>query len=108
MTKLLVFAWACCLFSSGCGLGSQTDIDAPAVSIVSPAAGLVRGIVAITAAAEDAFGIASVRFLVDGTVLLEDLEAPYTANWDTTSLPNGVVHTLTAEAVDRSGNKWQR
>jgi hypothetical protein len=48
--------------------------------------------------------VTGVRLLADGTqVGAEDAVAPYSINWDTTSVPDG-SHTLTAIARDAAGN----
>lgn len=91
----------------GMGCSSPTDAadtDFPLIVITSPKAdSTVSGLVLFSAQALDAHGIAKVRFLVDGSLLLEDLSEPYAANWNTIGAGNG-PHSLRAEAVDLSGN----
>jgi hypothetical protein len=79
------------------------DGEAPTVQITAPAAGDVSGTVTIEATAADNIGVTEVRFLADGELIGTDATAPYTADWDTTAVSNGDV-SLTAEAVDASGN----
>ena len=61
----------------------STDPSAPTVAITFPANNAqVGGSVTITADADDDFGVAGVRFFVDGLAVgPEDVEAPYAANW---------------------------
>ena len=64
----------------------------------------VEGTIPVSANATDNVGVVGVRFLLDGQPLgQEDLTAPFSINWDTTTVPNG-THTLTAEARDSAGN----
>ena len=52
----------------------------------------------------DNVGIASVQFTFNGVALgPTDTAAPYTIDWDTTNVANG-VHTLGAVAYDATGN----
>ena len=82
-----------------------SDPTAPSVAITSPTNDeVVSGNRTVTADATDDVGVAGVQFYVDGNPLgPEDTTAPYAANWDTRSSPNG-AHTLTARARD-AGNK---
>jgi len=79
------------------------DGEAPTVQVTAPAAGDVSGTVTIEAAADDNVGVTEVRFLADGELIGSDSSAPYSIDWDTTTVSNGDV-TLTAEAVDARGN----
>lgn len=64
----------------------------------------VQGTIPVTANATDNVGVVGVQFYLDGSPLgQEDLAAPYSVNWDTTTVPNG-TYTLTAEARDAAGN----
>jgi hypothetical protein len=82
------------------------DTTAPAVSIASHANGsLLSGSVTLRANATDNVGVAGVQFRVDGVNIgAEDLSSPYTAVWNTRSVPNG-FHVLTAVARDGAGNQ---
>lgn len=74
----------------------------PAVSITAPVANAtVSGTTqAVSAEASDAQGIKSVQFKLDGANLgAADTAAPYTVNWDTTTVANG-THNLTAVATN--------
>jgi hypothetical protein len=84
------------------------DVTPPSVSIDSPAdAADVTGTIAITATATDNIGVVGVQFELDGVpVGAEDLAAPYSITWPSSSTTNG-VHTLTAVARDAEGNQGQ-
>lgn len=77
----------------------------PTVSITSPTSGAtVSGTVVVTASASDNTGVANVQFQVDGTNTgAADIASPYSYSLNTTALSNG-SHSLTAVAVDTSGN----
>ena len=74
----------------------------PIVSLASPGSP-VSGTVTLTATASDNQGVVEVRFLLDGALIGTDTAAPYSFDWDTTTVTNGDV-TLTAEAEDATGN----
>ncbi len=78
------------------------DTTAPTVKITSPATGdKVYGAVSVSADATDGDQVSSVTFRADGKLIGTDTTAPYTADWSTTDVGD---HTLTATAVDPSGN----
>ncbi len=87
-----------------CGFGDVTDGFAPFITITSPVEAEVANVVSFSANVIDETGVAKVTFLVDGAVLADDLEEPYTTSWDTTLLEDG-VHLLQVKAEDLSGNK---
>ncbi len=75
---------------------------APTVQITSPQAGAtVSGTVAITAAADDDKGVASVKFTIDGGSAVVDTNGSngWSAQWNTTVFSNG-SHTVAAMATD--------
>jgi parallel beta-helix repeat protein len=75
----------------------------PGVYLSSPINGSVlSGTVPVTAAAADVASITKVVFSVDGTPVDTAAKSPYTYNWKTTSVTNG-VHTLKAEAYNSKG-----
>jgi hypothetical protein len=86
-------------------VAAPTDTTPPSVSITAPAAGsTVSGTVSVSANATDAGGIAGVQFRLDGVNLgAEDLTAPYSVTWNTTTATAG-SHTLAAQARDTAGN----
>lgn len=86
--------------------GVTIDSIAPTVSIAAPTASAVAGgtIVPVTATAADNVGVVSVQFRLDGVNLgALDTTAPFSVNWDTTTVTNG-VHTLAAIAKDAATN----
>jgi len=78
------------------------DDQAPTVDLTSPASP-VSGTVTLEATATDDQGVVEVRFLVNGVLINSDVSAPYSIDWDTTTVADGQV-TLTAEAEDAAGN----
>jgi len=78
------------------------DQQAPTVTLTSPGA-TVSGTVTLEADASDDIGVVEVRFLAGGSLVGTDTTAPYSVDWDTTSVADGDV-TLTAEAEDAAGN----
>ena len=82
------------------------DTTAPTVSLTSPANGAtVSGTsVTVSATASDNIGIAGVQFKLDGVNYGgEDTTAPYSVNFNSTTVSNG-SHALTAVARDTAGN----
>ena len=81
------------------------DLAPPTVTVASPSAGTtVSGAVSVTATAADDIGVTSVQFLLDGAPLgVADTEAPYEAEWVTTTAANG-AHTVSAVAHDAAGH----
>lgn len=80
------------------------DLLAPTVSLTSPSDyTTVAGSVSISAAASDNVGVAKVEIFLDDVLLAATNIAPYSYNWDTKSVANG-VHTVTAKAYDAMGN----
>ena len=78
------------------------DDQAPMVSLVSPGSP-VSGTIVLMADASDDQGVAEVRFFADGVLVGLDGTAPYSAEWDTTTVMNGDI-LLSAEAEDLAGN----
>ena len=77
-------------------------IGATSISLTAPADGsTVNGTVALTASVSGATPD-HVGFLVDGTSVGTALSAPWSVNWDSTSVPDG-QHTIVARAFDGSG-----
>ena len=79
------------------------DVTPPTVALTAPAAGTVSGTVAVTATAADNVGVTQVEFFAGATSLGTDATAPYSVNWNTTTVADGAV-TLTAVAHDAAGN----
>ncbi len=81
------------------------DTAAPTVAISNPASGsTLSGTNTVSANASDNVEVRGVQFKLDGSDLGgEDIQAPHSASWDTTSVADG-NHTLTAVARDAAGN----
>lgn len=89
---------------SDMNIGNATDTEAPTVAVTAPVAGNVSGTVNVTATAADNVGVSGVQFQLDGVNLgAEDIAAPYSVSWNTTTATNG-NHNLTARARDAAGN----
>ncbi len=81
------------------------DTTAPTVTLTAPvASATLTGNVSLTATAADQSGVASVDFLVDGSVIASSTVAPYSASWSSTSVANG-AHAVAAQATDVVGNR---
>ena len=92
------FAFLLPLLLTACGGGGSdappptppVDSTPPTVSAVTvPAGSSVNRIVSLSATASDAGGISEVRFLVDGAQVGSDTTAPYTFDWDTSTVADG-------------------
>lgn len=81
------------------------DNTPPAVELTAPANGAtVSGLVTLSAtASDDDSGVDSVSFLVDGATIGNDTTAPFTLDWDSSTVADG-SHNLTAIARDKAGN----
>jgi hypothetical protein len=80
------------------------DPNGPTAAITTPSGGAtVRGAVAVTANATDAWGVAKVELLVDGAVVGVDTAAPYAFSWNAWSHADGNA-TLQVRAYDGDGN----
>lgn len=78
----------------------------PTVAVSKPTAGVqVSGAaVSLAAHASDDRRIENVEFFVDGNLVGTDASAPFSTNWNSTSVPNG-PHNVTARATDDAGNQ---
>jgi Bacterial Ig domain len=83
-----------------------SDPTPPTVSITSPTAGNVSGVVTISASANDNVGVARVDFYIKGALVGSDSTAPYQYSWNTTSVSNGAA-SIYAKAFDAAGNSAQ-
>jgi len=81
------------------------DVTPPTVSITNPVPSqIVGGTLLLAANANDNYGVAGVRFLVDGQpVGTEILIPPFTYAWSSLVVSNG-LHTVAATARDNAGN----
>ncbi len=82
----------------------SSDVTAPSVTISSPVSGITAsGILSITARAYDDVAITKVESYIDGVLFGTDTTDPYSFDWNTTRLPNG-LHSLMARAYDAAGH----
>lgn len=63
----------------------------------------ISGTVALTATATDDVGVTLVRWRVGGNVVGTDASAPFSLDWDSTTVADGPV-TVDAQALDAAGN----
>lgn len=84
----------------------DNDVTVPTVVVTAPAAGAtISDTVTVSASATDNVGVVGVQFFVDGVALgVEDLLAPYSVAWNTTTVTTG-SHSLSAVARDAAGNR---
>jgi hypothetical protein len=85
---------------------AAADRTPPLVTLTAPAAGYVRGTVTLAGHATDDLQVGSAQITADGTPLATFAASPFTAAWDTTSLPDG-AHILKATALDSAGNRGE-
>ena len=86
------------------GSPGSADTTPPSVALTAPADGAtVGGNVSLAATASDNGAVDHVDFLVNGNTVGSDSTAPYSASWNSASLPDGQA-TITARAVDTAGN----
>ncbi|MGZ6005541.1 MAG: galactose oxidase-like domain-containing protein [Candidatus Saccharimonadales bacterium] len=88
------------------GIDSVPNSVPPSVSITAPSSGsTVTGKITLSATASDDVSVPSVQFQIDSANFGAPIAAaPYDLSWDTQLSSNG-THTLTAIAIDGSGNK---
>jgi hypothetical protein len=84
--------------------GWTIDVTAPTSALTAPANGAtLTGNSILSATASDNLAVATVDFLVDGSVVATDTTSPYSVTWNSASLADG-QHSLTARATDTAGN----
>ncbi len=78
----------------------------PQTALTNPLYGVtLSGSSALTATATESASIANVQFAVDGNPVGSPVtNPPYSLNWDSTSVVNG-VHNIVATATDAAGNQ---
>ncbi|WP_265303018.1 Ig-like domain-containing protein [Verminephrobacter eiseniae] len=75
----------------------------PVVALTNPAAGSVIGqSIAVQASASDGSSIAQVQFFVDDALVATRSSSPYSYQWDTQALAEG-LHSVKAVATDQAG-----
>jgi len=83
----------------------ELDTAPPSVTMTGPADGtIVNGTVALSADATDDVAVDRVEFLVNGSVVDTDSDAPYSVEWDSSSVADGPA-TIAARAFDTSSNQ---
>ncbi|WP_375772088.1 S8 family serine peptidase [Archangium gephyra] len=86
------------------GGGGGGDTTAPSTSITAPAGGsTVSGTTTVSANASDNVGVSKVEFYLGSSLLGSDTTAPYSFDWNTSSVANG-GYSLTTKAYDAAGN----
>lgn len=83
---------------------SNEDIEAPTVTITSPAGGTVSGVVPIDVSATDDVGVTRVELYINGELVGTETSEPFAFSWDSTTIPDGTV-TLVAYAYDGAENE---
>lgn len=90
--------------SENVGIGSTTPINDPFIIITNPQNGAqVSGVVSVETEASSSAGVQIVDFWLDSAPIASDSAYPFAVSWDTTSLPAGSWHTLTAIVYDFAG-----
>lgn len=86
---------------------TATDTAAPTVSLTAPQNSMVvSGSTTVSATATDDVGVSRVEFYRNGELIYAGNSAPFSFNWNTASVANG-VHTLVAKAYDAAGHAAQ-
>jgi thermitase len=82
---------------------TTADTQAPTISIASPTAGSVSGVVAVDVKYSDNVGVTRVELYVNGNKLATDDTSPFAFSWDTAGYADG-SYNLVAKAYDAAGN----
>lgn len=97
----------CTPTGTGDNCANPPDTTPPTVSMSQPANNAtVSGTTGLQSSASDDSGtVSSVSYYIDGssTAVGTATTSPYTVNWNTTTVADG-THTITAKAIDPSGN----
>ncbi len=83
-------------------MDNGVDNSPPTVTLLTPAAGNVSGVVNVSATATDNLGVGFVQFFAGTTLIGTDSTLPYSVQWNTTGLTG--ARALTAVAHDGAGN----
>jgi hypothetical protein len=78
-------------------------LNAPPVVTLTAPNGPLKGSVALSATVKDPLAVAKVEFFANSTSIGVVTTAPYTVNWDTTTVADGDV-AINAKATDADGN----
>jgi chitodextrinase len=92
-------------FGDNCPItGPPLDVSGPSTALVSPANdSRLVGTVNLTAEAADNVGVTKLDILLNDTLLTSFNIPPYSFDWDTTALADG-LYTLQTKAYDAAGN----
>lgn len=104
LDKILLVKDAACVPTDMNGNPCLPDTIAPTVTVTPPTGNLSGTQAQLSATANDAGGIATVQFYINGQALTPaDNQSPYTYLLNTTLYTNG-SHKITAKATDMAGN----
>jgi uncharacterized protein (TIGR03118 family) len=84
-------------------LGAAPALSAPPVVTLTVPSGTLKATVAVSATVQDPISVAKVQFFAGATLIGTATTAPYSVNWDTTTVTDGQVG-ITATATDADGN----
>ncbi len=85
-------------------LGAQPPVlNAPPVVTLTVPSGNLKATAAVSATVQDPISVAKVEFFANATSIGTATTAPYSVNWDTTTVTDGQV-SITATATDVDGN----
>lgn len=88
-----------------CTIPEEPDVDPPIIALLYPTDGQrLTGVVPVSIVAGDNREVKKVEFYVDGILVKEWTERPYTFSWDVSSLADDEVHQLSAAAYDKAEN----
>lgn len=79
------------------------DSEAPSIAITAPTGGEVSGIVPVNVNTADNVAVVRVELFVNGQKTITDSQAPFSFNWNTTTLADG-NYSLTTKAFDAGNN----
>ncbi|MBS0393072.1 MAG: TIGR03118 family protein [Proteobacteria bacterium] len=85
-------------------LGGAPVLNAPPVVAITSPTGGVTGTVAVSATATDNVAVAKVEFFANGASIGASTTAPFSVQWDTSTVANATAVQLTATATDVDGN----
>ena len=111
--RLVLVAALVALFAAACGGSSNSDVqqDAGPLDEVAPVVTLdidryhvLAAAHAVTHYALDDVAVVRAELLIDDVVVGESTQEPFTVDWDTTTVADG-VHTVQVAAYDAAGNR---
>ncbi|MFN5746492.1 MAG: S8 family serine peptidase [Methylococcaceae bacterium] len=91
------------LFSGDGSIAPAPDSTPPTITLTSPSLGQsLTGTTIVSANASDNVGVSKVDFYVDSILVASSTSSPYSASWNSASVPDG-AHQFSAKATDSSG-----